>query len=179
MAVRARKALVRRSKVVTTVNPCIPLAHAAKGQLEPLGWTVSGRAGVDGAQSWAEVTAARGEELLTLNWVDGILFDQKYSLWNTDRPSKNKDGMPDASIPFDIDEISDKELAQELAGRKIIWWNRLGTNQETGTIPDVLKVNHVYSGTGDEVPADRIITFVDRDGGGYRSFRLGALLKVK
>lgn len=173
-------------KVTTTTNHAIPLAHMARKALEPHGWTCKGSAWIENASEGtmcAEVTAARGEELISIRWTvfaDGkINTEQSYSLWDVDKPSRNMVGKPPSDLPFNVDEISDRELAQELAGRQLTWWNRTGSNQETGKVPDKLKINHVYSGTGDEVPEDRIITFVDVDGMGFRSFRLGALLKAK
>jgi hypothetical protein len=124
-----------------------------------------------------EMTATRGEELLTIVWQAGSLFSQNYSLWSTMKPSDN--GMPKHSLPFDPDELSDSELIRALSGMEVTWWNRIAKASESATVsPDKVNITHAYNATGDEVPGDRVVTFVDHSGSGFRSFRAGALLKI-
>jgi hypothetical protein len=59
-----------------------------------------------------------------------------------------------------------------------IWWNRIAQGEEKATLPSRVQVTHTYNGVGDETPADRVITFVDMAGSGYRSFRVGALMRI-
>lgn len=159
-------------------NPCVALAYAARERLEPLGWVVTARGWVDGESSYAALTASRETELISLYWQDGKLTDQEYNLWNTEVPSAN--GKPKVAESFlpEFDEMTDKEVVQRLAGMQVQWWNSLGQSVERGTIGDTVKITHAYSGTGDEVPGDRVINFVDHDGSGYRSFRMSALMKI-
>lgn len=162
---------------VVTVNPCAALATAAKEQLESLGWSIKGRVWRDEVCTWAELTAARGEELITITWKDGALLAQNYMLWNCDQPHKNN--APVHKLKFDPDEMSDKEIVRAISGMKVTWWNRLGNSEETAVVPaDKIKIEHNYNGHGDETPGDRIVTLCDRNAGGFRSFRLGALLKI-
>lgn len=182
---RARKAKTRRDRkpqpVVTVQNPSLPLALAAKERLTALGWQVKGKGGTDGA---AVITAVRGEELLTITWQDGKKTDQQYSIWDTLRPAENGHGQPGTQVKFSMEEISDKELADLIRGQKVTWWNRLGSSQETAVVSaKSIKVEWIFKTDDDghhedPTPLDRILTFVDPSGGGYRSFRLGALLKV-
>lgn len=181
----ARKVKSRQDRkpqpVVVTQNPSLPLALAAKERLTALGWEVKGKGGKDGS---AAITAVRGEELLTIAWHDGKKTDQQYSIWDTQRPAENGHGKPGTQVKFSMEEISDKELADLLRGQKVTWWNRLGGNQETAVVSaKSIKVEWIFKTDDDghredPTPLDRILTFVDPGGGGYRSFRLGALLKV-
>lgn len=182
---RARKAKSRQDRKTQPVsvaqNPSLPLALAAKERLTALGWEVKGKGDKDGS---ALITAVRGEELLTITWQDGKKVDQQYSIWDTLRPAENGHGQPGTQVKFNMEEISDKELADLLRGQKITWWNRLGGNQETAVVSaKSIKVEWIFKTDDDghredPTPLDRILTFVDPSGGGYRSFRLGALLKV-
>lgn len=177
VARRSRKAAQPASEVETRVNPSVPKAHAAKAQLEPLGWTVTGTASFEGEDGLARITGSRGDELIIIVWRNGLVASQEYILWNTDVPKKNN--APARKLPFDPDEMTDAELVRVIAGMKVTWWNKLGTFAETAIVSkDNVKITHAYSGTGDETPADRVITFVDMNGEGFRSFRVGALLKV-
>lgn len=160
-------------------------AMAAKAKLEAQGWTCEGRGWVDpveingkamGGVPWAELIAARGEEMITLRWSGDKLVDQQYSLWDMEQPHKNE--MPEEGISSEFDEYTDKELVARMAGQKVTWWNKLGKNKESAFCPDTVKVAHAYNGVGDETPADRIITICDRGSGGFRSFRVGQLLKI-
>lgn len=148
-------------------------AKRAKAELISRGFTVEGHA----KGTTAEITAARDDELIVMAWEDGLLTVSQYSLWSTDKPSENE--VPASNLPFDVDEISDRELVQQLIGRKVTWFNRLKQGTETAYAGrETLRIDHVYNGVGDETPADRIIHFIDPDHGGFRTFRLGALLKV-
>lgn len=173
---RLTKAGPEEAPTVVRNNPSVPFAFAAKKALEPQGWKVSGTK--DDAEMIATVVATRGTETITLMWRDGKLIDQRYSLWDTDKPVKN--GMPKRRLNFIPEVMSDQELIRELVGYRITWWNALGKTTETAVVPNSrVKVEHVFSGVGmDEVEDDRMITFVDAAGTGFRSLRIGALLKV-
>lgn len=163
----------------TTTNPSLPMAQAAKRQLEPLGWVVQGRAWVsDGAAQWAEIVATRDTETIIIRWMDGNLIEQNYMLWNHQKPSVNIKGMPPRKLDFDPDEASDRELVERLSGMKVTWWNRLGRSTESAVIPDKVNVEHTYNSRGDETPGERIIKFVDRNGTGFRAFYVAALIKI-
>lgn len=178
----ARKPRQRASKaapapVEERVNPSIPKAHAARALLEPQGWKVTGRASFEGEEAHASILAMRGEEQLHMVWVDGGLVAQQYSMWNMETPAKNN--TPDHKLPFDPDEMTDAELVRAISGMKVTWWNRIGQMTENAIVSkDRVQVQHLYDGKGDETPADRVITFTDMGGDGFRSFRVGALLKI-
>lgn len=159
-------------------NPCVALAYAARERLEPLGWVVTARGWMDDDSSFASLTASRDTELISLYWQDGMLTDQNYNLWNTEVPAANGKPKTRESFMPEFDEMSDREVVQRLAGMRVEWWNSLGQSIERGTIGDNVKITHAYSGTGDEVPGDRVINFIDHDGSGYRSFRMSALMKI-
>lgn len=164
----------------------VALAMEAKAKLEAQGWTCEGRGWVDpvevspgktvGGVPCAELIASRGDERITLLWRGDKLVDQQYSLWDMEQPHKNE--MPEVGISSEFDEWSDKELVEYMAGKKVTWWNKLGKNKETAYVPETVKIAHNYNGVGDETPADRIVTIVDHGGTGYRSFRVGQLLKI-
>lgn len=157
-------------------NVSVRAALAARERLEPLGWLCKGRAFEDDEGYHAEVMATRDEELINLQWTDGILVSQFYSLWY-EKPSAN--GKPKGSLSFDPDECTDRELVRALSGMKCTWWNVLGQKEESGVISATkIKIEHAYNGTGDEMPADRIVHFTDHTGRGFCAFRVGALLKV-
>lgn len=157
-------------------NPSASMAMAAKERLEPLGWLCKGRAFSDDEGYHAEVMATRDEELLNLQWTDGMLVSQVYSLWY-EKPSAN--GKPKGNLSFDPDECTDRELVRALSGMKVTWWNVLGQKEESGVIgANKIKIEHAYNGIGDEMPGDRIVHFTDHAGTGYRAFRVGALLEV-
>lgn len=148
-------------------------AKAAKEALEGQGWTVEGRANGERVS----VTGARGEEIVSLVWSpEGELQSQEYSLWNTVRVSAN--GAPKANLPFDPDEIPDARLIPYLTGMSVTWHNRLSGGSETAVIGERIEIMHVYDRLGEELPADRLIRFIDATGRGFRHFRLGALLKI-
>lgn len=175
----ADEALERPTKAVAppaTSDPSVTMAHQAKELLSPLGWLCVGKGWRDEDSTFASLIAARGTELITMIWQDSVLTDEKYSIWNTEVPSEN--GKPAHKTPFDVDEMSDRELVQRLSGMTVEWWNRIGQSVEKATVPSKLQITHAYSGTGDEMPGDRVVTFVDMAGTGFRTFRVGALMKV-
>lgn len=153
-------------------------AKKAKAELHKLGWTVEGKA----KDTRAEITAVRDEEMLYMVWEKGVLTTSQYSLWSTDRPREN--GMPASELPEDVnlDEMTDREIVAALAGCKVTWWNRLGQLKETAVMSTKqICIEHVYDektiASGAQ-PSERTIKFVDHNGGGYKAFRLGALLKI-
>lgn len=183
-ALPATKTRPTAGPVTVKHNPSIVLARKAKEQLEPLGWNLKGRQWTDESEdAWAEVTGTRGEETIAIRWVNGKFESQDYSLWNADKtPGQN--GMSAtalkvrARLPFDPDEMSDTELAKELAGRRVTWWNRIAQNTEDAIIGDKLKIEHTYTG-GNETA--RQIHFVDAtpNHGKFRAFNVDALMKVR
>lgn len=160
-------------------SPSLAKAKVAKEALEAQGWVCVGK----GKGDQATLTCSRGEETLILNFSNGELVEQNYSLWNVDKPAENN--IPNNKLSFDPDEMTDSELIRALSGMKVVWWNKLASNTETATVgPNKIVIEHCYAGNGEETPADRIVKFTDhtRQGDGIsgrmRAFRLGALLKV-
>ena len=152
-------------------------AKAAKERLVALGWDAKGRAWTSDGRCHAEITATRGDEMLVMTWHDNVLIQQDYSLWSPDVPASNQ--RPAHKLGFDPDETPDRELVQRLAGMKVTWWNKLAGTQETAIMgKDKIRIEHSYTGIGDETPDDRIIHFCDPSSGGFRAFRVGALLKI-
>jgi hypothetical protein len=158
-------------------NRSVAEAMAAKAALEVQGWLCKGRGYVDEDKGQgAELMATRGEELLVMHWLDGRCINQEYTLWR-EKPSAN--AKPAHSLGFDPDECTDREIIRALSGSKVTWWNALGQFETTGVVdPEKIRIEHLYNGRGDETPGDRIIHFIDRAGGGFRAFKLAALLKV-
>lgn len=187
-SVRAEKpqqSPVRKAQSRSSSNASLDKGKAAKELLEAQGWTATGKAWqavapgdpTDVTVGWASVTAARGEETLHIVWMNGEVQDQVYNLWNLDVPSKN--GRPNAHLPFDPEEIPDRELAKFLVGLKVTWWNRLAQKEESAVCGrDSIEIEHKWTGTGDEYPSARLIKFIDAEGGGYRHFRLEQLIKI-
>lgn len=173
--------------VVVRHNPSIPLAFEARRLLEPNGWAVKGRAGDDAIEDldlnkpggWAMVNATRGNETITLTWVAGKLVKQDYSMFPSDIPTLP--GMPRKRLPFEPSDIDDAGLIRAISGKKVIWWNVMGQRRETAIMPhradSKLKIEHMINGHGEEQA--RIVTFVDQDGTGYRSFNVNALVNVQ
>ena len=159
------------------INESVVAATAAREMLEPLDWATSGKRWIDDSgMACATLTCTRGSELLVLMWEAGTLVSQNYTLWDVSKPSNN--GMPAHSLNFNPDETSDGELARQMAGCKVTWWNRVSRKEETAIVGDRLEIKHVYTGKGDETPGERIITFADHSGSGFRSFRVDALMKI-
>lgn len=167
------KAPASAVRVVNFANEGVSKAQSARERLEPLGWKVSARK--DGTD--VILSAVRGEERLSLRWTDaGELKDQQYDMWS-EVPARNN--KPASKLPFNPDEISDRDLIRALAGTTVTWWNALAQANETAVVSaERVAIVHAYDGKGDETPADRVLTFVDYSGGGFRSFRIGALLKI-
>lgn len=175
---RRVEASQRKAPARNGANPSLSKGKAAKELLEAQGWTVAGKAWEDeSGGKWASVTGARGEELVTLAWLNGEVQEQTYSLWNLDKPSAN--GKPASHLPFDPEEVGDQRLAQILSGASVTWYNKLSGKEETGVIGDKVTVEHLYNGEGDETPGARIIKFIDHTLGHFKAFRLDQLLKVK
>lgn len=176
---KAREVPAQR-KPVNEVNSTLSVAEArrAKERLEPHGWTVRGKAWTEGKDELASITATRGEEMIYGVWRNGTLDEpMQYSLWDVEKPSAN--GKPKSNLPFDPDEISDAELARVLVGNRVKWFNKLAGKEEKAVAgKERITIEHGYNATGDEVPGERIIKFVDADGTGWRAFRLDALLSV-
>lgn len=168
-----------RFKPQARVNASVPKAHGAKSLLEPLGWKVTGRAFDSEEGAGATVTAVRGQETLSLTWIDGVLTEQTYQLWDAEKPSNNGVPAEKRKLSFDPDELNDSELIKRLSGMAVTWWNTLAKSTESAVIPgNRVAIEHVYNGVGDETPGDRMVKFVDLNGSGFRAFRVGALLRV-
>lgn len=183
-AQKATRTRPEAGPVTVKHNPSIVLARKAKDQLEPLGWNLKGRQWTDeDGDAWAEITGTRGEETIAIRWVNGKFESQDYSLWDADK-SPGQNGMSagalkvQARLPFDPGEMSDTELAKELAGRRVQWWNRIAQNTEDAVIGDKLKIEHTYTG-GNETA--RQIHFVDAtpNHGKFRAFNVDALMRVR
>jgi hypothetical protein len=147
-------------------------ARAAKSHLEALGWKVVGQ----GSADQISVTGSRGEETISIIWHANGTVSQNYSLWDMDQPRANE--KPASKLGFDPDELPDRELVERISGMKVTWWNRLASGEESAVIPDKVIIEHCYNGIGNETPGDRIVKFVDVMGGGFRAFRVGALMKI-
>lgn len=154
-------------------------AKDAMQRLKALDWQTTAQ--VDYDASIVMVTAVRGEELIVMTFSGGACISQDYSLWDVDNPPNvmPDSGMPEAKLPFDTSEIPDQELVKHLVGSECTWWNQLAQHEEVAVIGARVSIEHVYTGTGDEHPEDRIFKFIDRSGNGFRAFRLGALLSFK
>jgi hypothetical protein len=142
-------------------------------ELSKLGWNAK--------RSWedkttAEITATRGDEMIYVTVTNGQ-SSMQYSLWSFDKPQEN--GKPTSKLPFDPDEIGDRELVRLLAGVKVTWYNRLSGKEEHAYCGAVaIRVEHGYNARGDEMPGERIIKFTDPDDKHFKAFRLDQLLKV-
>ena len=160
-----------------TVQPLgLTKALQAKAQLEALGWQAQGSKAADKTT----VTATRGIELLVITWdtTTGTLMTQDYNLWNI-TVGKGKNGMPAHRLPFDPEEMSDADLVRELTGMKVTWWNTLAQGENSDVIQaGTIKIERSYEANGDEVYGDRIVKFIGYGGGGFRAFRVAALMKV-
>lgn len=163
--------------------------------LESLGWSTALKGWAvrltdTRSEFHASLTGNRGAETLYMEWIDGELITNDYAILDTVKPSKNGE-KPEADLPFDPEEVSDRELVEFISGSKIMWWNTLGSRTETGicgqnyvdengkvTRPPIVTIEHVYTGLNGPLGVDRLIKFVDANGGGTRVIKLGALLKV-
>lgn len=162
-------------------NPSLPLAKAAKLQLQAVGWTVAGKAWAEWPDEpddgnsvpvlCASLNASRGAETLVMEWRDARISDQQYSM-NYERPSEN--GYPPNKLGFDPEELTDRELVDRIRGMRVVWWNTLGNSTESGTIGNKVSVEHVF----DDNTGKRLVKFIDHGGQGFRAFHVNALLKV-
>ncbi len=159
----------------TAANPSVPMALAAKALLEPQGWTCHA---TTPTPVRVEFHASRGTERLALVWENGEPVSQDYTLFDTEKLSANGIPAGKRKLPFDPDEMTDSELVKALSGMTVVWWNRIAQGEEKATLPSKVQITHTFNGTGDEVPGDRVVTFVDVHGGGFRSFRAGALMRL-
>lgn len=158
-------------------NKSIVEAKRARDQLTPLDWVCKGSAWFEDETGWASVEATRGEESITVVFCDGKFYDQQYSIWDPEK-SPEQNGRPErlTNLQFNVHELTDKELARELAGRKVTWWNRLAKAPEQGVIGDKLRIEHTYTG-GEE--SGRQVHFIDFSSQHFRSFHVDALMRVK
>lgn len=170
------------SAVVVHRNPSVPIAASLRDKLEPLGWDC--HASTDGGNN-VNFSATRDSEVISIRIENGKVIDQRYSIWDADRPSTN--GAPKSRLPFDPEELSDVDLIKELMGQKVHWWNPLSKKAEIAIIPhrkeSKIKVEHVITwadGEPDELPGSRVVSFVDQTPNhtAFRAFRIGALLKI-
>lgn len=152
----------------------IARAHVAKALLEAQGWAC--HASIDGTS--IQFHASRDTERIAMIITDGVVVSQEYTLWDTQKPSTNEVPAGMVKLPFNPDEMTDSELVRALMERTVIWWNRIAKGEEKATLPTKVSVTHTFNGHEDEVPADRVITFVDMHGGGFRTFRQGALMRL-
>lgn len=176
-AVRQQRRAVGKD---ATREATLAKAQSMKDQLQEQGWTVSGKGSIVDDVFTAYVSASRGEEMINAIFANGKL-DQpmQYSLWSTDKPSKNGKPQPTSRLSFDPNEIPDYELVEKLKGVKVTWWNRLGSMDESAIVSaDKVTIEHIFNGHGDEHPGERIVKFIEHGGSGFRAFRLDALLKV-
>lgn len=157
-------------------NPNLALAKAAKAQLEAVGWKTTGRAWRDENGQYAQLVGSRAEETLIINWQDGKLMNQSYSMWHT-KPSRN--ATPASKLGFNPAEMTDGELVRKITGMKVTWWNALAKSTETAVIPSKVTISHVFVGNGDEDNTKRVVSFVDLNGSGFRSFHVDGLLEIE
>lgn len=158
------------------VNPNVPLAMAAKAQLEAVGWLVKGKAFIDDEGTpYVHLVASRGPETLVIEWQNGKLLSQQYAL-EFIKPSEN--GYPARQLSFDPAELTDSELVRMIRGMKVQWWNTIASSTETAVIGDKVTIEHMFFTSGDEDNTKRIVKFIDHSGGGFRAFHVSALLKV-
>lgn len=153
-------------------------AKQAKALLVEQGWTVEGK----GKGTVAEITAIRGTEMLFMAWDNGALTASNYSLWANNR--KRHPSMPDPEFQdgFDPNMMSDRELVHALSGMTVTWWNHLGQSRMTAVVSNKrISIQQLYDEDAIKHgadPADRIISFVDMNGTGFRALRVRELLKI-
>lgn len=169
----------KRPEPLTSVNPSLPLAKAAKVRLEELGWSAKGRAFVDDDGGLcAEVTAARDTELLVMVWRNGKCVRQDYSLEPPPAPTETSGPLPIRNLHFNPVDLTDSELVRMIKGMRVTWWNTIAGAKETAIAGGKITIEHIFYESGNEDEAKRIVKFVDRDAGGFRAFHVSALLKV-
>lgn len=159
------------------VPASVAKALETKALLEPQGWTCHAKRTGDG--NGVEFHASRGiERIAIVISTNGTVVFQEYTLWDTQKPSTNEMPSGARKLSFNPDEMTDKELVTMLKERTVFWWNRISKKEESATIPAKVQITHTFNGHEDEVPGDRVITFVDMHGGGFRTFRQGALMRL-
>lgn len=154
-------------------NPSLTKAMAAKKQLEPLGWSVKGRAYQDDGAACAEIQAIRGAEFLLIVWQNGEFVTQDYRLWDASSAAKLDDGGK-RKLAYDPTTLTDEELVAEVRGRKVTWYNRLSNGTEAAIVPTKLSIERVFG----EGISDRIVKFCARDGG-FRAFHVSAVIDIQ
>lgn len=143
------------------------------------------------------VHARRGQEQFSFAWVDGKFEKGRHKVAGTETPWSNVKAairmmqQPEDVIyreadtgciirlPFDIEEADDKVVLAALADHTVTWRNHLTGGQESGRTPRgglhfKIEQHPVYENNG-----ERIVTFADQYGGGFRSFALSQLLEVE
>lgn len=170
-----RKAPESQSQGRASANLSLPLAKAAKAQLEAVGWVVEGKAGFSDDDYWAGITASRDAETLVMHWVGTELIAQNYSFEYL-KPSRNT--IPGTQLDFDPAELTDSELVRMVKGMRVTWWNTLASSTETAIVGDKVTIEHIFYASGDEDNSKRIVKFLDRNGGGFRAFHVNALMKL-
>ncbi len=159
-----------------TENPSLTLAMKTKEALVALGWAVTGKAGGGGEHlAWASISASRGTETLIMNWRDGELVRQEYSLWDA---AEDPETLPGRDLDFDPAELTDGELVQLLRGMKVTWWNSLANSAESAIVSQRLQIEHIFDQGDTHDSSKRIVKFIDHGGGGFRAFHVDALLKI-
>lgn len=160
-------------------NPSLTLAKGAKSRLEALGWVVKGRAGVhDTGMTWATLSCSRDTETLIINWKDGEVVAQDYSLEPAQDDPPSHLAFPAGKLHFDPAELTDSELVKTIRGMPVRWWNTIAGAEERAVIGNKVTIEHIFRDNGEEEPAKRIVKFIDHNGGGFRAFHVSALLKV-
>lgn len=162
-------------------NTSLAPAKAAKEKLLALGWTAEGKAGLyDHGDGWATVTASRGSETLILNWSNGEIVAQDYSLsTDTETVAIQDGGIPGREgLGFDPDELTDRELVDRIRGMKVTWWNSLGGSRVQAVVGTKVSIEHIFDQGNTYDSTKRLVKFVDREAGGFRAFHVSALLKV-
>lgn len=161
----------------STSNPSVLVAKAAKERLVALGWSARGKTGAtEAGGSWATLTASRGEETLIINWSDGALVDQHYSLFSDKDVAEEK--LPGKNLDLNPDELTDRELVNWIRGMKVTWWNTLAGSTETAVVGGKVYVEHIFDQGENHDNTKRLVKFLDHNGGGFRAFHVSAMMKV-
>jgi hypothetical protein len=155
-------------KAPTLDNPSLPLAMAAKERLVAAGWICKGK----GSGTMAELIASRQAETLIIRWADGQLISQDYAM-EFERPDDN--GYPPHRLHFDPDELSDRELIDQIRGMKVTWWNTIAHAEQSAIIGNKVAIEHLFN---DDSNDKRIVKFIDHGGQGFKAFHVSALQRV-
>jgi hypothetical protein len=81
-------------------------------------------------------------------------------------------------VPFDPAVADDPDIIEAVAGRRIVWVNRISGNNDDGVAPADGKVTKIAPGHDPENLADRELTFCGADGSGWRTIRLCDIINV-